>query len=164
MGNCLVVREKVIKIMKPDGKILEYRAPMKVYQVLTDFSGHAISETASLMKHLRPETKLVGGHLYYLVSLPLPSKGAAKKKKVRFSDPEVKEEEEEAADDYQQESNKTTTSSVVRIKLVISKQELQKMLRKGGVSVGDMVSHQSSEKSLDCDGWKPVLERIPEGN
>lgn len=170
MGNCLVLREQVIRIMKPDGKILEYRAPMRVYQVLTEFSGHAISETASVIKHLRPETKLLGGHLYYLVNLPLPPKGPAKKKKkVRFSDPEVEEEAAGDIDQQQESSNKTTTPSVVRIKLVISKQELQEMLKKGGVSVGDMVSQlQSSEKRTDSDrdreAWKPVLESIPEGN
>lgn len=158
MGNCLVLREKVIKIMKPDGKILEYRAPMKVYQVLAEFSGHAISETASVMEHLRPESKLLGGHLYYLVRLPLPPK---KKKKVRFSDLELVDE----ADG--EPKSKTTTSSVVRIKLVISKQQLQDMLRKGGVSVGDMVSklHMDDDNVTHRQGyWKPVLESIPEGN
>ncbi|KAH7512165.1 hypothetical protein FEM48_Zijuj12G0061600 [Ziziphus jujuba var. spinosa] len=171
MGNCLVLREQVIKIVKPDGKILEYRAPMKVYQVLTEFSGHAISETASVMKHLKPETKLLGGHLYYLVRLPLPANGASKKKKVRFSDPEM-----DKADAGQERKKTTSSSSVVRIKLVISKQELQEMLRKGGISVDDMVSklhNGGTGKSMDMDddngnndrhGWKPALESIPEGN
>ncbi|XP_008243571.1 PREDICTED: uncharacterized protein LOC103341796 [Prunus mume] len=158
MGNCLVMQENITKIMRPDGKILEYRADMKVYQVLSEFSGHAISETAPVYQHLRPDTKLLGGRLYYLVPLPLPPKKASQKK-VRFANPEVEAEQE---------------TKVVRIKIVISKQELQEMLRKGGVSVDDLVSQLQSDRSIDktnsfnddgnCEGWKPVLESIPEAN
>ena len=162
MGNCLVMQENITKIMRPDGKILEYRADMKVYQVLSEFSGHAISETAPVYQHLRPDSKLLGGHLYYLVPLPLPPPKKASQKKVRFSEPEAEPEQE---------------TKVVRIKLVISKQELQEMLIKGGVAVLDeMVSRLQSEKGVEksntnsfdddgnCEGWKPVLESIPELN
>lgn len=42
MGNCLVLlQENVVRVMKTDGKILEYKALIKVEQVLIDFSGHA---------------------------------------------------------------------------------------------------------------------------
>lgn len=160
MGNCFVVQQNVTKIIKPDGKVLEYRASMKVYQVLSEFSGHAISETTPVSQHLGPDTKLHGGRLYYLVPLPLPPKKASEKK-VKFSiDPEGEAEQE---------------TKVVRIKLVISKQELQEMLGKGGVSVDDMVSRIQCQKSTDkktdsfdydgsYEGWKPVLESIPEVN
>ncbi|KAM0980584.1 uncharacterized protein LOC126600717 [Malus sylvestris] len=164
MGNCLVMQENVTKIMRPDGKILEYSADMKVYQVLSEFSGHAISETAPNYQHLRPDSKLLGGHLYYLVPLPLPPPKKASQKKVRFSEPEAERPEPEQE------------TKVVRIKLVISKKELQEMLTKGGVAVLDeMVSRlQSEEKGIDksnsnsfnvdgnCEGWKPALESIPE--
>ncbi|PON83084.1 hypothetical protein TorRG33x02_210580 [Trema orientale] len=168
MGNCLVLQEKVIKVMKPDGKVLEYRSPIKVLEVLSEFSGHALSETAAVNQHLRPETRLLGGRLYHLVPLPLqPQVAVKKKKKVRFSEPEME------ADQQQEPSSK-----VVRIKLVISKQELQELLKTGGVSVGDMVSKLHTEETKDGsdrfddhDGddqqvgcWKPVLESIPEIN
>ncbi|PQQ18411.1 uncharacterized protein Pyn_23505 [Prunus yedoensis var. nudiflora] len=126
--------------MRPDGKILEYRADTKVYQVLSEFSGHAISETAPVYQHLRPDTKLLGGRLYYLVPLRCHRKRLPRR----------------------------------RIKIVISKKELQEMLRKGGVSVDDLVSQLQSDRSIDktnsfnddgnCEGWKPVLESIPELN
>ncbi|XP_024189955.1 uncharacterized protein LOC112193923 [Rosa chinensis] len=160
MGNCLVLQQNVTKIMKPDGKVLEYRASIKVYQVLSEFSGHAISEATPVYQHLRPDTKLLGGRLYYLVPLPLPSEKASQKK-VRFStDPEGEAQQE---------------TKVVRIKLVISKKQLQEMLGKGGVSVDDMVSRIQCQTSTDkktnssdndgsCEGWKPVLESIPEVN
>ncbi|CAH1434483.1 unnamed protein product [Lactuca virosa] len=65
-------------------------------------------------------------------------------------------------------------NGVVRIKVVISKQELEVMLRKGGVSVGELVSHMKKERFdvIDDDDeddrnrgrWKPVLDSIPELN
>ncbi|TKV99311.1 hypothetical protein SEVIR_8G034400v4 [Setaria viridis] len=56
----------------------------------------------------------------------------------------------------------------VRVKLVISKQELKKMLDKEGMSLDDMVSlmrkEQASDREQDCcGGWRPALESIPEG-
>ncbi|KAJ4705247.1 hypothetical protein OWV82_022049 [Melia azedarach] len=163
MGNCLVLEEKVIKVMKTDGKILEYKSPIKVQEVLAEFSGHAISDSFPEIRYLRPDFKLLGGNLYFLVPVPLPSPKVEKKKKVRFSDQEVGGGGKEAG--------------VVRIKLVISKQELENLLQKGGVSVQDMVSKiQSNKQSAnkydhqagcfqDDDskkGWKPELESIPE--
>uniref|UniRef100_A0A6N2LFU8 Uncharacterized protein n=1 Tax=Salix viminalis TaxID=40686 RepID=A0A6N2LFU8_SALVM len=159
MGNCLVLQGDAIQIMKPDGKILEYQAPIKVQQVLSDFCDHAIADSHQALQHLLPDTSLVGGHLYYLVPLQFPS--PVKKKKVRFSIPQ-----DEEVKDVQEKTRE------VRIKLVISKQELQEMLRMGGVSLDDMVSKlhgQQRVKKVDTPdgdgehkGWKPVLETIPE--
>ncbi|KAJ8899628.1 hypothetical protein K2173_018602 [Erythroxylum novogranatense] len=150
MGNCLVLKQNVIRVMNPDGKILEYKAPIIVQQVLSDFSGHALSVSLQSLQHLRPDTKLLVGHLYYLVPASIPSPQV--KKKVRFSIPEKGDE----------------GSKVVRIKLIISKKELQEMLQKGGVSVGDMVSqlqgqqrvHQVDTSYNDDKCWKPALESI----
>ncbi|XP_021908610.1 uncharacterized protein LOC110822737 [Carica papaya] len=164
MGNCLVLEEKVVKVMRTDGKILEYKAPTNVHQVLSEFSGHAISDSFPDFRHLQPDTKLLGGNLYYLVPLPL-ARQERKKKKVRFSNPEVEE-------------NGGQGSGFVRIKLVISKQELQELLQKGGEeSVHEIVSkiqskqlrikeidHESDGGDTNCRGWKPVLESIPEVN
>ncbi|KAG2614905.1 uncharacterized protein LOC120663602 [Panicum virgatum] len=56
-----------------------------------------------------------------------------------------------------------------RVKLVISKQELKKMLDKEGMSLDDMVSLMRKEASdrerEECCGvgWRPALESIPEG-
>lgn len=157
MGNCLVVEEKVIRIMEPDGKILEYQAPVKVEQVLSHFSGHALSDSFSGFHHLQPDAQLISGQLYYLIPLPSPSK-KGKKKKVRFSNPEVNDDQ-------------VSSPSVVRIKLIISKQELQELLQNGGVSAQDIASHNIQSKqttngiiTLDvdddsCRGSKPVLHK-----
>ncbi|GLT94707.1 hypothetical protein SLE2022_124360 [Rubroshorea leprosula] len=157
MGNCLVPQDKVVRVMKNDGKILEYQEPIKVHQVLSEFSGHALSDSFPGCHHLQPDAKLLSGHLYYLIPLPLVSQKV--KKKVRFSNPEADGEQ---------------GTGVVRIKLVISKQELRKMLQKEGVSVPEMISKAQSRKSEskidmsegddNCRGWKPVLESISEVN
>ncbi|KAJ4849609.1 hypothetical protein Tsubulata_020965 [Turnera subulata] len=166
MGNCLVVQENTIKVIKPDGKILEYRAPVRVEQVLSGFSNHAISDSLQVLHHLLPDTNLNGGQLYYLVPLPLPILSVVPtmvKKKVRFSIPEDQKEKEEEEEEVQE-------NGVVRIKLVISKQKLQEMLQRGGISVEDMVSHLSSrstastqgadESLQNAAGWNPLQEAL----
>uniref|UniRef100_A0A0A9DHS4 Uncharacterized protein n=1 Tax=Arundo donax TaxID=35708 RepID=A0A0A9DHS4_ARUDO len=58
----------------------------------------------------------------------------------------------------------------VRVKLVISKQELKRMLDKEGMSLDDMVSlmrKEAIDRESDqecCGGWRPALESIPEGS
>ncbi|CAK8544073.1 unnamed protein product [Lathyrus sativus] len=127
MGNCLVLQQiNMMKIMKTDRKVLEYKTPIEVEEVLP---------------------------------LPLPAspKGV---RKVRFANPEVQD---------------VHKSSVVRIKLVISKQKLQDMLDNGGISVDKMLSLAHGEKGMDGEDlckesddddslweWKPVLKNIPE--
>jgi hypothetical protein len=60
----------------------------------------------------------------------------------------------------------------VRVKLVVSKQELKKILDEEGTSsLEDMVSlarnneasYGESDEQECCGGWRPVLGRIPEG-
>lgn len=61
-----------------------------------------------------------------------------------------------------------TAGGVVRVKLVISKQQLKKMLHKDGVSLDDMVSlmqrEASEQEMISCRGWRPALKSIPEGS
>lgn len=59
-------------------------------------------------------------------------------------------------------------AAVVRVKLVISKQELKKMLDREGVSLDDVVSslvlRNRELEEVCCGGWRPALESIPEGS
>ncbi|XP_059295320.1 uncharacterized protein LOC132048630 [Lycium ferocissimum] len=98
--------------------------------------------------------------------LPEPQTKHAKKK-VRFSDEVVKE-------------SSKGCSEVVRIKVVITKQELQDLLNEGGLRLDDgmfqypLQKEQSSIDEInnsssftdidtnDCIGWKPALDSIPE--
>ena len=64
--------------------------------------------------------------------------------------------------------------AVVRVKLVISKQELKRMLGKDeqAVTMDDMVAlmrrgseeQQRQEEISCCRGWRPALHSIPEGS
>ena len=61
--------------------------------------------------------------------------------------------------------------TAVRVKLVISKQELKKMLDKEGMSLDDMVSlmrkeasDREQEEEFCCGGWRPALDSIPEAS
>lgn len=150
-----------MSVMKTDGKIIEYKAPITVQEVLSEFSHHAISDKLPVVKHLHRNTHLLRGRLYYLLPLPVAPKPPKKKKKVRFSE-DIVEEERRA-------------SGVVRIKLVITKQELQAMLEKEGVSVEDVISRVQKEPikiagsdldggSMPLKGRSPALESIPELN
>nr|CAD1836745.1 unnamed protein product [Ananas comosus var. bracteatus] len=143
MGNCFALEEReVIKIMRVDGKILQYKPPMKVHQALEEFPNHAISDSFSTVRYLNPSTNMRGGRPYYL--LPL--------KKTPITEAVFED-------------------GVIRIKLVITKQALKDMLRKEIISLDDVISlcqresretAKSDEKG--CAGWQPALQSIPEGN
>ncbi|CAA0842950.1 Unknown protein [Striga hermonthica] len=135
MGNCLCLVHQddkvVVRVMKPDGKILEYEPPVKVQHVLSNFSHHAITDELPVKKHMLPSADLAGARLYYLLPLtvPPPRKPANEnrsKKRVRFSD-DVKGGSDGSAE--------VAPAGTVRIKLVISKQELQAMLSREGALV-----------------------------
>ncbi|KAL5203784.1 hypothetical protein ABZP36_008655 [Zizania latifolia] len=58
---------------------------------------------------------------------------------------------------------------VVRVKLVVSKQELKRMLHKEAVSLDDMVlslmqKEAGEQETISCRGWRPALGSIPEGS
>ncbi|XP_073013758.1 uncharacterized protein [Typha latifolia] len=140
MGNCFVLQEKkVIKIIGIDGRILRHQSPLKVYQALAKFPGHTISDALLEGRRLDPATDMRGGQLYYL----LPPKAPVVE--TGFG------------------------SGVVRIKLVLSKQELKEMLKKEVISFNNMISLLQPSERSDQDkersiGWRPALESIPEGN
>ncbi|KAK4343179.1 hypothetical protein RND71_038995 [Anisodus tanguticus] len=154
--------------MKTDGKILEYKAPVKVHQVLSQFSGHVISNSLQVIdQNLQPDDDMLGGKFYYLLPI-LPPKPATKKK-VKFADDQLVEEKAKPK------------TEVVRIKLVISVKELQALLmstegglitvdhianrcvQKEQISTNDIKSSVIDDYSTDRGkGWKPVLDDIPE--
>ncbi|ESQ40302.1 hypothetical protein EUTSA_v10014801mg [Eutrema salsugineum] len=179
MGNCLVMEKKVIKIVRNDGKVLEYREPIRVHHILTQFSGHSLFDNNTRHhRHLLPEAKLLSGRLYYLLPTTM-NQNKKKNKKVTFANPEVEDERlvnEDHDDDSGTESSTNSSDdnkinlSVVRMKIVVHKQELEKLLQGGPVHE---MMYQSLEKqvlltdhhddNLECNrGWRPVLDCIPE--
>ncbi|KAK1402299.1 hypothetical protein POM88_001904 [Heracleum sosnowskyi] len=161
MGNCFYRQKKPIKVMKADGEILEYQAPMKVHKLLEVYSGHAVFKIMPAKEPLRPHVDMLSGQLYYLQPHQIPSL-VFDEKNHQYSNSKVVLSEK--------------SSGVLRIKLVISKHELELMLRKGGVSLSDInsqiqqiqrakkVDNLDREGSENCEPWKPVLQSIPEVN
>lgn len=109
--------------------------------------GHNITEISNIFKTKKSSpgnlsTSTLGGQLYYLLPPKTPIKEAG------------------------------LGTGVVRIKLVISKQELKDLVLKGGVTFDGMISlgqrgpsnRRSGDGEEKCIGWRPALESIPEGN
>ncbi|KAG2334582.1 hypothetical protein Bca52824_005762 [Brassica carinata] len=149
MGNCIVMEKKVIKIVRNDGKVLEYRKPICVHHILTQFSGHSVFDNNTSC-HLLPDAKLLSG--------------------LTFADPEVEKDDHDDTSESKGSKDDNTNASVVRMKIVVRKQELEKLLQGG--SVHEMV-YQTLEKqvlhtdddddNLECNGGlRPVLDSIPE--
>ncbi|XP_022133156.1 uncharacterized protein LOC111005826 [Momordica charantia] len=162
MGNCLFVEEKPIRIMKSDGKILEYKSPTRVFQVLSDFSGgHAIADAVPVTHHLHHSAKLLSGHLYFLIPTDSAPEAEEKPKKaVRFAVPEKETGEGEISG-----------GRAIRIKVVMTKKELEEMIENGGIWGDEMMSKIKSSGEISCrdelekeelQRWKPALESIPE--
>ena len=123
MGNCLVLSKenKVLRVLKTDGKALELRAPALVKDILSNFSGVGISLSKQASEQLSPDCKLKLGKVYYMIPLPV--------------------------------SAENDSAATRRIKMVITKQQLQQLLTKK-ISLQEVLS--------DSKIWKPKLKSIPE--
>ncbi|CAK7324272.1 unnamed protein product [Dovyalis caffra] len=157
MGNCLghcVIRppfigscirfpetkhEEVLQVVKTDGKVLEFSNPILVKDILVNFSGSGIGLTKEAIEHLPPSYELKLGNVYHILP-PAP-----------VISPVVDREEE-------------ASGGVKRIKVVITKQQLQQLLTKE-ISVEEvLLGLEQKSSSLDSPrNWKPKLESIPEG-
>ncbi|WZZ37714.1 hypothetical protein YC2023_033973 [Brassica napus] len=165
------MEKKLIKIVRNDGKVLEYRKPICVHHILTQFSGHSVFDNNTSC-HLPPDAMLLSGRLYYLLPTTINKK---KTKKVTFADPEVKQEERLPSEEDEQHHGDTDESksnrddnksvSVVRMKIVVRKQELEKLLQGGSVhemmyqTLEKQVLHtdDDDDDNLECNGgWRPV--------
>ncbi|KAI3995146.1 hypothetical protein MKX01_031948 [Papaver californicum] len=162
MGNCLITQEnESVKVMKIDG----------IHQVLSEFDGHAISDTPPVRHHLRPHAEMSSGRLYYLLppALVLSSSSSiggycdTKKKSNVSIKPRNK--------------HRTRTSTkVLRIKVAMTKHELKEMVSKNGIissSFQEIISQNHNKETCKQDiyivddeenskGWRPMLDSIPE--
>ncbi|XP_015878627.3 uncharacterized protein LOC107414932 [Ziziphus jujuba] len=176
MGNCValckpttcscipdasITKEgKVLKIVKTDGKILTFRDPVLVKDILVKLTGSGIGLSKEATENLPPDYRLNLGKVYYL--LPNSPDSEARS----FSNPA---------------GNSSSISSIAgkdnkeggirRIKIIIPKQQLQELLAKQ-ISVEEILSglnHKKSSNPAVLDNtspssWKPKLESIPEGS
>lgn len=158
MGNCLVLlrphtsswvdfsgNRKVLKVVKSDGKILEYRVSIFVKDLLLNFDGYGVGVSQSATQHLQPNYELRVGHVYYL----LPT------------DVSVSSAEESSP-----KNRAGSADGAKKIKVIIIKQQLEELLSKK-MSMEDVLTSVRIE-AVDgvsrTESWRPKLETIPEGN
>ncbi|KAG9130980.1 hypothetical protein Leryth_006754 [Lithospermum erythrorhizon] len=157
MGNCLFIQERVVQVMRTNGEVLEYKSPIKVYEILSEFAGHAIADKISVHNHLSPDDELLEGHLYYLMPIiPCPKVDTK-----RIDQPNQTTEAGQGA-------------GVLRIKFRSVRAYKTKVTYRYDIvsraSERFSESNQSSPKNTDscakvsCQGWAPILESIPEVN
>ncbi|KAK1307494.1 hypothetical protein QJS10_CPA10g00673 [Acorus calamus] len=148
MGNCVVLLrsppERLLRIVKSDGKILEYKTSTLVREILVNFKGYAIGSSRKAMKYLPPEHQLRVGRVYYLLPLVIPSSASA---------------------DRSVQAKAENQGGCTRIKVIITKQQLQELLLKKSsveeVFIGMEKGVVDSLQSIAS--WRPMLETIPEG-
>ncbi|KAJ6373515.1 hypothetical protein OIU78_029243 [Salix suchowensis] len=146
VGSCIgfphAKHEKVLQVVKTDGKVLESSTPIHVKDISLKFSGSGIGLTKKAIEHLPPSYELKPGNVYYILPPLIPGTSPAA-------------DREEASGG----------GGVKRIKVVITKQQLQQLLTKE-ISFEEVLLglERKSTSSLDSPrNWKPKLESIPEG-
>ncbi|XP_051142474.1 uncharacterized protein LOC127259293 [Andrographis paniculata] len=126
------VDRKDLQVVKMDGNIIRLQEPLLVRELLADHQGFGLKSSRDSPNLLPPSFELQLGRTYYL----LPAK----------IQPGVKIDAAES-----------NTAAVKRIKVVISKQQLQELLAKK-TSLENLVIGMDSS----TPNWKPSLSSIPE--
>jgi len=199
MGNCMryslggdffneATVDQFVRIMRVDGKVLEFRAPISVNDVLTGHEGYTVFHPDTVLEPLRPDDKLVPGEIYYLRS-KLPAAQTNDGSPISMistkSDSCTKSEDaNDSSSEYVSEPGRSKVVSAVknsegavRLKVVITKQQLAALLAakdsttKISALQNLMVQlpaaavardHSTCSAARNC-GWRPALERIAEG-
>ncbi|QCE15496.1 uncharacterized protein LOC114162404 [Vigna unguiculata] len=151
MGNCVVLykpssgfcimpkKVKIVRVAKPDGKILEFGPPIHVKDILTNYPAYGVGVSKKITEPLSPDHELKSGRLYYLLpSLRSPSNLASLR-------------------------NSETDGGIKRIKVIITKQQLERLVNKQ-ISVEDILSEVQTVGVKFLNNRKSKLDSIPEEN
>ncbi|KAH6766881.1 hypothetical protein C2S52_017864 [Perilla frutescens var. hirtella] len=129
---------KFLQVVKVDGKVMEFTTPLLVKELLINFEGFGVKSSRKYCKVLPPCFELQLGKTYYL----FPKNQAA-------------------AD------GAVSTAAVKRIKVVITKKQLEELLSKK-TSVENIIFGIDKAFTTDLatmsSSWKPNLVAIPEEN
>ncbi|KMS96306.1 hypothetical protein BVRB_000190 [Beta vulgaris subsp. vulgaris] len=154
----LLKEKRVLQIIKGvDGKILEFRNPVIVRDLLVSYPNSYVGIFKEATQALSLDHKLKIGKIYYL----LPS-----------LDHSITTQKVEEEDTRRDQKTTTTTTTTTTIKVVITKEQLQQILSKQGGVEELLLSRvvvpknvlSSSESCSSSSIWFPKLESIPEGN
>lgn len=193
MGNCMqslagdTFNEKsveFVRVMRADGKVLEFRAPVSVDDMLNGHEGCSVVHPDAVQEPLSADCKLIPGELYYLLPAAQTNDGSfpiSIPAIVSMSDFSRSEDADpESRSDYAPHPGRTKVVSAVqnkeggavRLKVVITKQQLAALLAKDPTDKISAlenlmvrlpaVTREPTSTSRNC-GWRPALERIAEG-
>lgn len=148
MGNFLVLCKcnpisgscKVVRVAKQDGKILEFSYPICVRDILANFPANDIGVSENTTEPLSRDHELKVGRLYYL--LPTSCSQSTNVTSIGNKEPE---------------------SRIKRIKVLITKQQLQQLVAKQ-ISLEDLLSDVKTVGVNLTSDRKPKLDSIPEEN
>ncbi|KAI0489086.1 hypothetical protein KFK09_028927 [Dendrobium nobile] len=161
MGNCVASSgfdnqiktkssgsdQKILRIIKVDGKVMEYSTSILVKDVLLSFHGFGVGLSKNTCELLSPDYELKAGRTYHLLPLTLPrSQGL---------NPSLMQKDEI-------EDNGGSR----RVKVVLTKLQLQQLLSMN-ISLAELISAASGCEEFskrNRRSWKPELETIVEGN
>lgn len=164
MGNCVAssrfnnqVRrkscgsdQKLLRIIKMDGKVMEYSTSVLVKDVLLSFHGFGVGVSENSYQLLSLDYELKTGRAYYLLPLSLPQFSGSQELK-----PSVMRKEEKEEDGGRR-----------RVKVVLTKPQLQELLSMN-ISLEEIISAASTYEEFskrNSRNWKPELDTIIEGN
>ncbi|KAJ0964144.1 hypothetical protein J5N97_029266 [Dioscorea zingiberensis] len=102
--HCMEEEEQVLRIVKVDGKVLEYSTSVLVRDLISKFDGYGIGVSRGSSRCLTPEHELRVGRVYYLLPLAKDS---------------TDHEDQKKSDDI---------GVSRRIKVVLTKQQVQELL------------------------------------
>lgn len=182
-----LTEDELIMVLRMDGKIMEFTAPFLVSDLTAAYPRYSLVHSGDLCRCLPRDYKLLPGQLYCL--LPIPN-----------SHSQVSENDNSQRDAVLSESkgidngscegtinggNQENTapsagkpvqngSSIIRVKMVISKQELEALLSVPSIKetsveqtrlqLESKAQHVKEDYAAKrCEGlWRPSLESIPE--
>lgn len=127
---------KVLQVVKMDGKIIEFKAPVLVKELLVKYKGFGVKSSRKSSEELAPSYELQLGRIYHLFRKEFPVPAA----------------------------DGGSTAAVKRIKVVITKKQLEELLSKK-TSMEKIIF--GIDKACPTDlaiNWKPNLAPIAEEN
>jgi hypothetical protein len=186
MGNCLpshgsgrlsadfMRREEFIVVTRSDGKMMEYTAPLLVRDLMAAYPQHSLvhSEDATC-RSLSPDKKLLPGQLYRLLLVPNSpslSKDAVLSEAKSIDNGRISRKSRASTRPPSSVKCVQNGSSIMRVKIVIPKRELQALLSDKSLLLQRQCKAQYvkedyvTARKCSNDRWRPSLESIPEVN
>lgn len=193
MGNCVAShgservsaesmdREEFVMVTRSDGKIMEYTPPVLVRDLMAAYPQHSVvhSEDATCCPLSQDKKLMVPGQLYRLLvnpNLPSLSKEAVLSEAKSIENGRISRERRASTGPPSSVKSEEDGSGIMTVKMVISKRELEALLSDRSMKENSLLLQLQSKaqyvqedyigrrRYCSNDGWRPLLESIPEVN